>query len=73
MREVTCLLYTSIGDVAVEVRRDVHVVQPHLAVSDECEAVGELAVVVAQRAHLAPRELDAGLERLKDLDRKSVV
>lgn len=38
-------------------------VEPRLALANEHEAVGKLAVVLAQRAHLGARERDARLKR----------
>ena len=49
----------------VRVGRDVHPVQPHLAVLDARVRLLEVAATVAQRLHLGAREHDPALPRLE--------
>ena len=56
----------TVEDAAVGEGQDVHAMEPRLAAPDEHESIGDLAVALAQAAHLGAREHQACLERLVD-------
>ena len=56
----------AVEDAAVGEGQDVHAVEPRLAAPDEHEGVGDLAVALAQAAHLGAREHQARFKRLVD-------
>ena len=56
----------AVEDAAVGEGQDVHAMEPCLAPPDEHEGVGNLAVALAQAAHLGAREHQARFKRLID-------
>ena len=63
-QQLTTTIGINVVDVAHFERSDVHVIEPHFADANKAIAVGELAILVAQRAHLRAGQLNARFEGL---------
>ncbi len=56
-----------IGDVAMRIRSNVQIMQPYLAVTNEREAISQLAIILAKRADFRAGQHDTNLERFEDI------